>query len=168
MTTTTLTPPAWGRLDLTILPEPLSRLCVAEPLDLLIAEDDPHDQLLMTLASADAAPPIRVTFTDDGAQLLAVLRRRIDEGNTPDLVVLDIRMPGTDGHDVLAQMQWSTDLRAVPVVVLSSSTARSDIVRCWSRGVLAYEVKPSRFDELVDFFDHLPDLLAPSGFRPAG
>jgi CheY-like chemotaxis protein len=162
MTMPTLTPSAWPRIDMTILPEPLRGVRVAEPLDLLIAEDDPHDQLLMVLASSDAASPIRLSFCDDGAQLLAVLRRRVEEGNSPDLVLLDIRMPGMDGHAVLAQMRCSTELRDVPVVVLSSSNARGDMVLCYARGALAYEVKPSRFDELVEFFDDLPDLLGRS------
>jgi CheY-like chemotaxis protein len=162
MTMPTLMPSAWPRIDMTILPEPLTGVRVAEPLDLLIAEDDPHDQLLMVLAGSDAASPIRLSFCDDGPQLLAVLRRRVEEANTPDLVVLDIRMPGMDGHEVLARMQRSTELREVPVVVLSSSTARDDIVRCYARGALAYKVKPSRFDELVEFFDDLPDLLGQS------
>lgn len=159
MTVDTLAPIAGDGIDLTHLAEPASVISFDEPLDVLYAEDDRHDQLLLTLASADSDTPVRLTFVDNGAQLLAVLKRRLDEGNRPDIVVLDIRMPRMDGHAVLDAMRFSAEMREVPVVVLSSSTDRGDVVRCYARGVLAYEVKPSRYEELVEFFDRLPQMV---------
>jgi CheY-like chemotaxis protein len=67
------------------------------PLDVIVADDEPADNLLLALAAKDARVDMTFTFAEDGEELLRILAERVTEGNAPDLVVLDIRMPRCSG-----------------------------------------------------------------------
>lgn len=128
---------------------------VGTRLDVVVADDDQHDQLLLTMAAEQANVEVDLTFVDDGAQLLALLDRRAGDDHLPDLIVLDLRMPRLDGHQVLQLLNEDPGLWRIPVVVLSSSSDRADIDATYTRGVRAYETKPSDFAELKRFVSSL-------------
>lgn len=78
-----------------------------------------------------------------------------DPSNAQPLVLLDLNLPGQGGHKTLQMIKQSEQLRIVPVVVLSSSSARSDIEFCHSHGANAYHVKPFRYDQFLSMLDTL-------------
>jgi CheY-like chemotaxis protein len=125
------------------------------PLNVVVADDDRHDQLLLTMAAEEAGVDLELYFVDDGVRLLALLDDRAAEGALPDLIVLDLRMPRLDGHQVLQLLADDPALWRIPVVVLSSSSDRADIEATLSRGVRSYQTKPSEFSELTRFVSTL-------------
>lgn len=131
-------------------------------INLLVAEDDPHDQMLLLMAAGDCDAGVEVTidFADDGAELLAELRRRAVTSSLPDLVVLDMRMPTVDGHEVLDALREDPTLPEVAVGVFSSSYRQQDIDRSLAKGAAWHEVKPSRYEELVAFVEWIAASLA--------
>ncbi len=94
-----------------------------------------------------------VVVVRDGEQALNYLRRQGDfasrpEGN-PAFVILDLKLPKITGHEVLDQVRQSPELRAMPVVILTSSHEEPDVLRGYQLGVNAYVVKPVDFTQLV-------------------
>jgi len=130
------------------------------PLDVLVAEDSVDDRLLLSLAAKETMAQTRLSFVSDGAALLIELVERIERRNPPDVVLLDLRMPGINGHAVLDMAQCNPQLALIPIVAFSSSFAEQDITRCYERGVVGYITKPSKFDDLVHVLESLHDLLS--------
>ncbi len=87
---------------------------------------------------------VRVSVACDGEEAVAFLRRALEEGGStrPDLVLLDLKMPRMDGFAVLRDLKADPLLRAIPVLVLSSSDNDRDVARAYDLGANAYLVKP--------------------------
>jgi two-component system, chemotaxis family, response regulator Rcp1 len=100
---------------------------------ILLVEDNAGDAQLMRIAFAEALPEARLSVLTDGETALRALR---DGGAPPDLILLDLNLPGLSGHEVLASLRGAEDpaLRRVPVVVLSSSSAAADVQRSYELG----------------------------------
>jgi CheY-like chemotaxis protein len=112
----------------------------------LLAEDNSDHAFFTTRAFKDAhGPSLEMRTVDDGEQLLDYLNQRGEYAGAPrpHLVVLDLRMPKKGGLEVLAEMQEDIDLRAIPVVVLSSSDRPEDITASYARGANSYVTKPA-------------------------
>ncbi len=120
---------------------------------ILLAEDNPNDaELTLTaLESAHIANP--VVHARDGVEALDFLHHRgayTDRPPTaPAVVLLDLKMPRIDGHEVLLQIRGDPDLRSLPVVVLTSSREEIDLVESYRLGANSYVVKPVRYEEFV-------------------
>jgi CheY-like chemotaxis protein len=106
---------------------------VADPIEILLIEDDPGDTLLTREAFADHK-----------------LRNRLVVATRPDLILLDLTLPGLDGRDVLGALAGDIGLRDIPVVVLTNSLAERDILRARDLRVADYVCKPLDFHRLVD------------------
>lgn len=121
---------------------------------ILCVEDDPDDRLLTEDALREAGMDSNLNFAVDGADALDYLYRRgVYEGqNTPwpDLILLDLNLPKLDGREVLREIKSSTQLRRIPVVVLTTSKAEADIVCTYDLGVNSFITKPVTFRGLVD------------------
>ena len=127
------------------------------PIRILMADDDRNDHLLLIMAAEAAGIEADFEFVDDGSTLLLHLACVANPSDLPDLIVLDLRMPGLDGHRTLEELHAHPVLWQIPVVVFTSSTRRSDEVKSFSRGARWFETKPSDFDALVEFARALPD-----------
>ncbi|MCP5027681.1 MAG: response regulator [Actinomycetia bacterium] len=124
----------------------------------LVVEDDPHDQLLMSMAAESSTHVLELSFADDGE---AAMRSLLDgKAKLPDIIVLDLRMPRMSGHEVLAELRTDERLALMPVVVFSSSTWDKDVDLSLARGATRFVSKPAVFDELVAFVDDLVLLSA--------
>lgn len=116
---------------------------------LLVAEDDPDDQMLIQDAIAALRIYVDVRFVEDGTQLLAYLHSDAGEHPSPDLILLDLNMPGKDGRIALQEMKADPQLAGLPVVVLTTSRAEEDRRFCQRYDVEGYYQKPSSFRELI-------------------
>lgn len=116
---------------------------------LLVAEDDPDDQMLIQDAIAALRIYVDVRFVEDGTQLLAYLQSDAGEHPSPDLILLDLNMPGKDGRIALQEMKADPQLAGLPVVVLTTSRAEEDRRFCQRYDVEGYYQKPSSFRELI-------------------
>lgn len=113
---------------------------------LLIVDDDLDDQELLLEALKEAGFTGEISRADDGDEALAHIR---GDSPRPDLILLDLHMPRMRGFEVLAQMGADPALRAIPVVVLTTSWSEEDISRAYQLGVNSFIIKPVLFDELV-------------------
>ena len=109
----------------------------------LLIEDNPGDALLTTEALEAAIPGCAVTVVDNGADALDAVR-----ADRPDLILLDLNLPGMSGHDVLAAIRADTATRRLPVVVLSSSGETNDVERAYEATANSYIQKPGHVDDL--------------------
>ena len=111
---------------------------------LLLVEDNPGDAQLVRMAFAEALASARVSVVTDGEAALARLR----EEGPPDLLLLDLNLPGLTGHEVLESIRTDAALRRLPVVVLSSSDAEADVTRSYELGANSHIAKPGDVDAL--------------------
>jgi len=119
--------------------------------NILLAEDDPLDVELTLAALDEHNLANQVAVVRDGEEALDYLFRRgkfkTRAGGDPVVVLLDVKMPKVDGLEVLKQMKADERLELIPVVILSSSRQRSDLIECYKQGGNAYVVKPVDFAE---------------------
>ena len=124
---------------------------LAQPRNVLLVEDDPGDALMVREALETYAPETDIAAVVDGVDALRYLRQEDEFADTsrPDLVLLDLNMPRKDGREVLAEIKADRDLRTIPVVVLTTSSAAQDIRHSYELHANAYVTKPSDFDEFT-------------------
>lgn len=126
---------------------------------ILLVEDSLNDIELILTSLAENNLGNEVVVVRDGEEALDYLYRRgvfrlRREGN-PVVVMLDLKLPKVDGFEVLTKLKSDTNLRMIPVVVLTSSREERDLTRCYELGTNAYVVKPIDFHEFVDAIKNL-------------
>ncbi|MFI5910105.1 response regulator [Dactylosporangium sp. NPDC051541] len=123
----------------------------AVPIEILLVEDDPGDVLITREAFAENKLRNRLTVCTDGAEALRLLRRTGEHTTAarPDIILLDLNLPGVDGRVVLETIHADPDLRRIPVVVLTSSTVEEDFLRSHALQVDDYIPKPVDFAGLM-------------------
>lgn len=121
---------------------------MVNPADILLVEDNPSDVHLTRLALRGSPLASRLHAVEDGEQALAFLRREglYAEAPRPDIIILDLNLPGMDGRHLLMELKSDPDLKTIPVVVLTHSTARADVAECYEGHANCYVVKPLDFD----------------------
>ncbi len=130
---------------------------------ILLVEDDPADARLIQEALRTGSVTMEVEHVRDGAAALGRLREQEDH---PDLVLLDVGLPGRSGLEVLGELKEDPRLRRVPVVMLTSSAAEADVARSYDLHANSYLTKPV---DLADFAGIVRALEAfwPLTARPA-
>ncbi len=129
-------------------------IAVAKPHIILMAEDDSDDRLLAQDALVESGLATDVHFVEDGVELMDYLNRRnkfSQLANTPrpGLIILDLNMPKKDGREALREIRANPELRKIPVVVFTTSTADTDIARVYDLGANSFISKPVAFNSLV-------------------
>jgi two-component system, chemotaxis family, response regulator Rcp1 len=119
-------------------------------LDVLLVEDNPGDVRLTQEAFRAADQAIHLHVAADGLEAMDFLRR---EGNhsrapRPALILLDLGLPGMDGHEVLARIKTDDDLKMIPTVILSTNQAEADIDTSYQLHANCYLAKPVLADDL--------------------
>jgi CheY-like chemotaxis protein len=138
----------------------------------LLVEDNPNDVELTLTALKEAKLANEIVVTNDGEQALEYLQRRgryaDRSGPNPAVILLDLKMPKVDGHEVLRQIRASPDLRLIPVVVLTSSREEKDLYSSYDRGANSYVVKPVAFEEFIGAITRLGVFWAVLNEPPPG
>ncbi len=122
---------------------------------ILIVEDNDIDfrQTIRAFRESHLANPVyRCVDGDDALDFLYHRGKYADPVSAPrpSIILLDLRLPGTDGRDVLAQIKNDPDLRSIPVVVLTTSEAPVDIEACYRAGANSYVKKPVGFENYLE------------------
>ena len=114
------------------------------PVDILLVEDDEGDAFLTNNALTKGPVEFELHVVKTGEEALDFVYRRGEHGSAPrpDLILLDLHLPGINGKEVLAELKDHADHRRIPIVVLTSSRAESDILRSYNLHANAYMVKP--------------------------
>jgi CheY-like chemotaxis protein len=138
----------------------------------LLAEDSKKDVELTLNALAEHNLANEVVVAHDGAEAWDYLSRKGKfadrELGNPAVVLLDLKMPKMDGLEVLRKMRADVNLRAVPVVMLTSSNEERDIVESYKLGVNAYVVKPVAFEDFMAAIKNLGLFWAVVNQPPPG
>jgi CheY-like chemotaxis protein len=139
---------------------------------LLVVEDNPNDVELTLTALKEANLANEVVVANDGEQALDYLFRRGTHvgrtGRQPGVILLDLKMPKVDGHEVLRQIRADAELRLIPVVVLTSSKEEKDLYESYDNGANSYVVKPVDFDEFITAISKLGVFWALLNEPPPG
>lgn len=122
-----------------------------KPIAILLADDDEDDRLATAEAMLRNRLGNELHTVADGEQLLAFLRKEGPYANAPrpGLILLDLNMPKMDGREALREIKNDPSLRAIPVVVLTTSSLEEDIFRSYDMGANSFISKPVTFDRLV-------------------
>ncbi len=128
--------------------------------DILLVEDNPGDARLLREALAEAKIRNRLHVVADGAEALAYLRRQdtFAAAVRPDLILLDLNLPGKDGREVLAEIKRDEDLRRIPVVILTTSQAEADVARAYDLHANAYVTKPLHIEQFITVVKSIEDF----------
>jgi len=125
------------------------------------ADDDPDDQLIFVTVMKENFPFIRVeTFYHCNA-LLKFLNDEINP--LPDMIFLDLNMPGNDGNACLQLLNETARLMNIPVVMYSTSAYERDIMKSMNQGAYKYIVKPTSFQEIKERLDEVFLAYSESG-----
>ena len=117
---------------------------MAESIEVLLVEDNPADADLTREALEASKLVLTLSVVVDGEQCLSFLRRSgtFAGAPRPDLILLDLNLPRVSGREVLAEIKNDPVLRTIPVVVLTSSAAETDVVQSYDLGANCYITKP--------------------------
>jgi CheY-like chemotaxis protein len=130
-------------------------MIAATPIVVLLVEDDPGDVVLVREAFSARRLINELRVAQDGVEALEQLR---DPAHSlPDLILLDLNLPRKDGREVLAEIRADPKLTGIPVVILTTSEAETDIVSSYELHANAYVTKPVGLDaflKVVAEIDH--------------
>jgi CheY-like chemotaxis protein len=133
----------------------MSSAAASKSIVILMADDDADDRLLAKDALAECRLANELHFVENGEELLDYLHRRgkytnLANAPRPGLILLDLNMPKKDGRESLKEIKDDPRLRTIPVVVLTTSRADTDISRIYELGANSFITKPVSFDSLVE------------------
>lgn len=117
---------------------------------ILLVDDSPSDVRLVREALRLAQIPVETHIAADGVGALEYLGNVQSADQRPDLIVLDLNLPGKNGRQVLAEIQSSPALRGIPVMVLSSSTSEDDRRSAYEMNAYCFVTKPNSLPEYVE------------------
>ncbi|MGC4806265.1 response regulator [Micromonospora sp. DT233] len=131
------------------------------PVRILVVDDDPGDVLMIEEALADSDVDKVIDVVSDGQEAMEFLRQegRHTEARRPDMILLDLNMPRMDGRQVLGEVKQDDDLRTIPIVVLTTSNADTDIVGSYTLQANAYVTKPIDLDDFNDVVRRIDEFF---------
>ena len=123
--------------------------------DILLVEDNPNDVKLTLLAFKTANLANSVHIARDGVEALEFLFGTASDADhkvpeKPKLILLDLKLPRVDGHEVLRRIKADSRTSGIPVVVLTSSSEERDVMRTYGSGADSYIVKPVDFEQFTE------------------
>lgn len=122
---------------------------------ILVADDSPDDRFILERALRKTGLPVEIFEVEDGQEAIEFLSQRGRFGDPeqfpwPDLLLLDLKMPGYNGFDVLSWIQQHPGPRPLKTIVLSGSEMKADIQQAQALGAVAYTTKPPAPEQLRD------------------
>jgi CheY-like chemotaxis protein len=128
--------------------------------NILLVEDNPSDVLLTQIAIKQCKLLNSLHVAEDGEDALAFLRREDPHigAPRPDIILLDLNLPRMDGRELLAIIKKDPQLRTIPVVVLTTSDAETDVVQSYSLHANAYITKPVDMNQFVRIVKGIDDF----------
>jgi two-component system response regulator len=133
---------------------------IGRPVHILLVEDSPSDVAMIVAALREGHIVNDMYVAGDGEEALNYLFRRGEfrDARRPDLILLDLNLPKKDGCEVLAEVKADGVLTVIPVVVLTTSGAESDVLRMYQLHANSYVTKPVGFDQFLSAIQHIEDF----------
>jgi CheY-like chemotaxis protein len=132
----------------------------AKPIEILLVEDNAADVRLTEEALKEGKVRNNLHVARDGMEALEFLRRqgKFKDATRPDLILLDLNLPRRDGREVLAEIKNDADLKLIPVVVLTTSSAEADILKSYKLHANCYITKPVDLEQFVNVVKSIDDF----------
>lgn len=136
-------------------------MTVGQPIEVLLVEDDPGDELITREAFEDNKIGNNLHVVHDGLEALDFLYQRGEYADKPrpDLILLDLNLPKYDGRQVLEKIKSDPELRTIPVVVLTTSSAEEDILRSYKLFANAYVTKPVDLEQFMGVIRQIDEFF---------
>ncbi len=127
-------------------------IIAGEFVDILLVEDNPGDARLVEKAFEMGRLANRIFHVPDGEEALDFLfhRGKYPDAPRPDIIMLDLNMPGIDGREVLAIIKANPDLMTIPVIIMTTSAAERDILESYKLHVNCYITKPVQVQDFLN------------------
>ena len=127
---------------------------------ILVVEDSPEDFEVLERAFKKSGFDVPLQRCKDGQEALDLLYKEgayenVPKGVHPSLILLDLNMPGVDGHALLESVKDDEGLKRIPIIVLSTSSSDNDINRSYESGANSYIQKP---DDMKGYIDMVADI----------
>ena len=118
--------------------------------DILLVEDNPADARLITEFLSDTHLINELHVQQDGIKAMDFLNQQCKPNNYyPHFIILDLNLPGKNGIEVLKEIKEDINLKKIPVMIFTTSTAEEDIKKCYDNHASCYVTKPLDFDEFT-------------------
>ncbi|HAA30786.1 MAG TPA: response regulator [Cyanobacteria bacterium UBA8553] len=121
------------------------------PVEILLVEDSPSDAHLTIKGFERSKVANNLHWVEDGESAMDYLRQQGEYANAPrpDLIVLDLNLPGMDGREVLEAVKSDSNLKCIPVVILSTSADTEDVMRSYNLNANCYISKPIDINQFI-------------------
>lgn len=132
----------------------------AQPLEILLVEDNPGDIRLIKeiLKETKIRTNIQVAMDGEAALKLLFNTENLNAAPRPDLILLDLNLPKIDGRELLSEIKCSENLKSIPVVILTTSTAEEDIIETYNNHANSYITKPVDLDHFIRVVESIKDF----------
>lgn len=126
-------------------------------INVLLVEDNEGDILLTLEAFKELKASTKIKVVRDGAAAIAYLKKQgeYQDSPVPNIILLDINMPGINGIEVLDYIKQDPGLRTIPVVMLTTSAAETDIKTCYEKSANSFITKPIDFGKFVEVVESI-------------
>lgn len=120
--------------------------------NILLVEDNPGDVRLIVESLKESNRPNILRTVKDGVEAMAYLNREgiYSDAVHPDIILLDLNLPRKNGKEVLAEIKKDPDLKRIPVIVLTASSAERDILNSYDLNANCYITKPVSLDKFIE------------------
>jgi len=131
-----------------------------KPIEILLVEDNKSDQFMTERAFSKGRIYNNIHIAQDGEVAMDILKQRGEyaDSKRPDIVLLDINLPKKNGQEVLTEIKNDSDLKTIPVIMLSSSEAEEDIFRSYNLHANGYIPKPVDVTHFKDIVNAIEDF----------
>jgi len=129
-------------------------------INILLVEDNPADILLTAEALREGNTSHELNAVNDGTEAVAYLRREGNyaEATRPDIILLDINLPKKNGFEVLAEIKEDPELKRIPVIILTTSSAKQDIRKAYDLHANCYINKPVDLNDFLKIARSIEDF----------
>jgi len=124
---------------------------IGKPVEILLVEDNKGDVGLIEEVFEEAKIKNSLHVAEDGEEAMLYLHAegKFSGSRRPDIILLDLNLPKKDGREVLREIKEDINLKNIPVIILTSSSAENDITRAYELHANAYVTKPLNFDQFI-------------------
>lgn len=133
---------------------------ICEVVEILLVEDNPGDVRLTQEVLKDGRVRNNMSVVMDGVDAISFLQQTGEYADAPrpDIILLDLNLPKKDGREVLAEIKADPDLKNIPVVVLTTSSAEQDVFRSYDLHANCYITKPVDLDQFIKVIRSIEDF----------
>jgi two-component system, chemotaxis family, response regulator Rcp1 len=130
------------------------------PIEILLIEDNPGDIRLIKEVFKEVKVSHKINVAMDGIDAWKFLHKECEYANAPrpDLIILDLNLPKKDGRELLAEIKKNEQLKIIPVVILTTSSAEEDINETYNNHANSYITKPVDLDQFIDVIEVIKEF----------